>query len=85
MSKTNLKAITILSKNSNTIAANYAAINSSGLAEACSFIVIQNDTTKDITISLDGVNDHIFIKSTARFDMPIQINQRPNANEALMP
>jgi hypothetical protein len=83
MAQTNLKAITLITYNSNIVAPAFAPMNA-GLTNACSMLFINNDTTQDIFISLDGINSHMFIASGSQFYLPIQMNNQPAANECLL-
>ena len=60
-----VKFIPLTSFNGASLTANYQAINSNGLSEACFLIRIVNDCTTDITISYDGITDHDHLAGTA--------------------
>jgi len=48
-----------------TLTGTYQAVNGTGLSYGCFMIQFTNDSTSDVTISFDGVNDHEFIPGTA--------------------
>lgn len=84
MAQNTIKAIILTTLPSNLVNAAYQPINPNGLDAACSIVTIQNDSTQDITVSLDGVNAHIFIKSNGTYWLPAQVGNHPNSYEALI-
>ncbi len=50
---------------SSTFTGSYQAINSTGTTEPCIIYKIVNNSTVDVTISLDGTNDHDFVPTAS--------------------
>lgn len=61
-----------------TVAGTYAPIITGGLAKACFLIRITNASTKDITISFDGVTDADYIFSNTANNIPAIYATTPN-------
>lgn len=61
-----------------SLSTSYAAINSSGLSQACAIIRIINNSNQDITISYDGTNDHDFVPKTTSVNLYFQSSSQPN-------
>lgn len=58
-------AIPLTSIASSTVGGTYAAINPTGLPNACFELRITNNSNKDITISYDGINDHEYLPTAS--------------------
>lgn len=85
MAQNSVKPFILSSIASSAVTASYAALNGTGFPQAPFFIRIVNASTKDITVSYNGVDDHEFIPSTGVFELPSQTNSQPNAQVALFP
>lgn len=85
MAKDAIKAIELTSFNSAGANATYQVINSNGLDEACTQIIIVNDSNIDILISLDGSTDHIFMPANVQFSLPVQSNNQPQNRRQMFP
>lgn len=85
MATNRVNAIPLTSIASSTVGSTYAAINATGLPDACFMIRINNDSTKDVTVSYDGTNDHEFIIAGDFLQVDAQNNARPNNFTALFP
>ena len=72
--KNNIKPIPLTNIASSTVSGTYAAINSSGLANPCFLIRIINNSTQDVTVSYDGVNDHEFVPKATTVAVTGQAN-----------
>lgn len=84
MAKNYLEAIELQSINSTTFTGAYQAINTDGLEHACSILRIVNDSTKDVTISYDGVTPHDYIRSGSDLTLNLQANASPNGYVSLV-
>jgi hypothetical protein len=82
--KNRVKAITLTSKASSTVTGSYAAINASGLTQACFLIRINNASNQAITISYDGTNDHDYLAANTALTFDFQANSQPNNFMALL-
>lgn len=60
-----VKNIPLTNFNAASLTNNYQAINSSGISNQCFLLRIINDSTANITISYDGINDHDHLAGTA--------------------
>ena len=78
MSKNYVQAITMTSIAASTFTGNYQAINASGLDHSCMILRLVNDTSKDVTISYDGVTPHDYIRTGDTLDLNFQANSQPN-------
>lgn len=83
--KNTVKAIPLTSINSTGVTVTYAAINATGLPNACYIVRINNDSTENITISFDGINDHEFLATTETLQLTFQGNPQPNGYYAVLP
>lgn len=63
---------------SSSVTGSYAAINASGLPNAVCVVRITNASTKDVTISYDGSNDHDYLVSGTVLLLFLQSNSQPN-------
>lgn len=68
---------------SSGVSGTYAAINSTGLPFACEQIFINNASTKDVTVSLDGTNDHFYVVSATLLAIQNQANALPDSRSAM--
>jgi hypothetical protein len=81
-----VKPIPLTSIDSATgVSGTYAAINPNGLPNGCIMIRITNNSTKDVTVSFDGTNDHEYIPTLTSVLLQFQTNAQPNASTALLP
>jgi hypothetical protein len=80
-----VKPIPLTNIASSTVAGTYAAINASGLPNACIMIRIINNSNKDVTVSFDGTNDHEFVPTMTSVLLEFETNALPNAVAALLP
>jgi hypothetical protein len=81
-----VQAIPLTSITSASVTGSYAAINSTGLPNACFMIEIINNSTMDVTVSYDGTNDHEFVPTLTTTKLEFQTNSQPGnylANLAL--
>ncbi len=78
MSRNYIEAIPLTSIAAGTFTGNYQAINVAGLPNACTLIRITNDTSKDVTISYDGVVAHDYMRTGDRLELNLQANSQPN-------
>lgn len=77
--KNSVLAIPLASAASSGVSGTYLAINATGLPNACFKIRITNNSTKDITISYDGINDHEYLPTAfAALDVYAQPGAQPN-------
>lgn len=72
--KNNIKAITLTNIDSATVASSYKAINANGLTQSCFKIRILNNSTQDVTVSFDGVNDNEYIVKATSVEISGQAN-----------
>jgi hypothetical protein len=78
MAQNKVKAIPMTSINSDTFTGDYQPINSpNGLPNACFEIKIVNNSTKDVTVSYDGVTDHDYIPTVSGSRSVFQENASP--------
>lgn len=86
MAQLRIQAIPLESLDASTLSSSYQAINPAGLPQACFLIEITNgSSTQPVTISLDGVNDHLVIFASGMRDYQGPINTQPNSRGALWP
>lgn len=79
-----VKAIVLTNIASSTLTSSYKPINASGLDQPCFTIRITNNSSNDVTISYDGINDNeIVLKSGGIFDSNSQTNSLPNNKVAM--
>ena len=72
--KNSIKAVTLTNIDSATVTSSYKAINSSGLTKPCFLIRITNNSTQDVTVSYDGVNDNEYIPKATSIAISGQAN-----------
>ena len=77
MPKDYIQAIPLTRFNTAGLAAGYLPINPAGVPEACSFIKIHNDSNVDVTVSFDGITDHIYLPQGYEEWVPTQWVARP--------
>lgn len=70
---------------SSSVTGSYQPIITGGLAHPCFLLRITNASTKDITISFDGVNDADYIFSNTANNIPTNYPLIPNTNSAQFP
>lgn len=83
MANNSIKSILLDSIASSILGVNYQAINENGTEGACFMIRIINNSTKDVTISFDGVNDHEFVPLGTIAQIEVQTNAQPTNSTAL--
>lgn len=83
MSKNIILTIPMTTFNSSGITGSYAPMITGGLAQACYLLRITNACNKDITISLDGVNDADYIFTNTANNIPAIYSLQPNGFVAL--
>lgn len=64
------------------VSASYVAINATGLPFACFYILINNNSTEDVTVSLDGTNPHFYVPTMTELPINAQTNSQPSNNVA---
>lgn len=77
MAQNKVKAIPMTSIDSATFTGAYQAINPNGLPNSCFEIKIVNNSTKDITVSYDGVTAHDYIPTISGSRSVFQENAGP--------
>jgi len=77
-------AIKLTNIASSTLTGAYQAINT-GLSSPCFLIRIINNSSTDVTVSYDGINDNDYIPHGTFVDLNFATNSQPNNNCALMP
>lgn len=76
--------IPLTSVTSASVSGSYIAINDAGLPHACSILRIINVSSKDVTISYDGVTDHDYLPSGQTLMLNLQTNSSPNNYSCLI-
>ena len=74
--------IVMKSIDSSTFSGAYQAVNT-GLDDSCFMVKYINNSTVDITISWDGINDHDFAPAHSAFVADFQTNHQPTNEVAL--
>jgi hypothetical protein len=77
--------IPLTSISSGSVSGTYAAINAEGLPNACVIIKIVNNSTEDVTVSFDGINDHDYIPTKTASLYNYQTASQPNNFVCLLP
>ncbi len=78
--------IVLSSIDSSTVTGSYKLLSAAtGIPAACIMLRFINDSTQDVTISYDGVNDHDFLPSITNFELNFQTNAQPSASVSCMP
>ena len=85
MAKSYPLQITMVSFASSSLSSSYQSMNAAtnGLPEACFLTEIVNDGTTSVTISWDGVNDHIRVLAASRVPYNWQTNAEPHNDVSL--
>jgi hypothetical protein len=60
-----ISPVELTSFNAASLSGTYQAVNSSGLDIPCFILQFTNASTANITISFDGISDHLFMPGTA--------------------
>ena len=77
MARNNVKAITRSSFDTATLTnMNFQAMNT-GLENNCFYLEIYNNSNRDVDISFDGTNPHIFLKASEIWKIESQTNSSP--------
>ena len=76
--KNSVQAIPLTNIASSTVSGSYAAINATGLPNACFLIRIINNSTQDVTVSYDGTTDHEYVIKATVSQFSFQANSKPN-------
>jgi hypothetical protein len=61
---------------SSTLTGSYQPINSSGTTEPCWAFKIVNNSTEDVTVSLDGIHDHDYVPSNSGAVIDVYTNSQ---------
>lgn len=85
MSKNIVKPIVMTDIESTDVSAAYAAVNATGLPFPCVYLLINNDSTEDVTVSMDGVNPHFYVPTMTQLPINAQTNSQPNGYAAIWP
>ena len=85
MNKNSVAAIPLKSIDSSTFTGSYQAINSTGIPNPCFILKITNNSSKDVTVSYDGTNDHEFVPTLSSLLLNFEAGSQPRANVALFP
>jgi len=56
-----------------------------GITKACISLRIVNDSSIDVTVSFDGVNDHGFVPNGTEWNIDFQTNSQPQNNVCCLP
>lgn len=83
--RNSVAAIALTSIDSSTFTGSYQLINTGGLANACFLLRIINNSNRDVTISYDGSTDNDVVQTLATIQLPLQSNNQPTNNIALIP
>lgn len=75
--------IPLKSIDSSTFTGSYQIVNTGGLAKPCSILTIINNSTKDVTVSYDGITDHDFVPTLNTRQIPAQAAHQPNSQTSL--
>jgi len=70
--------------NSTGLTTSFKAINASGFTEPVSYAHIVNDSNKDIEISFDGINSHVWIAAGEPWERTFQDSAQPKGNLKLV-
>ena len=73
--KSSISAITLTSIAGTALTTSYKPVNSTGLSRSCSIIRLSNNTSKDLTVSYDGITDHEFVKAGTILQISLQSNK----------
>jgi hypothetical protein len=85
MAKNSIAPIPLTSIDSATFTGAYQLVSGAGgLTNACFLIRIINNSTKDVTISYNGTNDHDFVPAGKEVQLQFQTNKSPQGYAALI-
>lgn len=76
--KNTVFAVPLSTFSSASVSGSYQVVNTGGLPNACFFLRIVNDSTKAVTVSYDGTNDHEYIPANT-VSAPLEVNAETNA------
>jgi len=76
--KNTIAYIPMTSIASSAVSGTYQAVNTGGTPNACFLYKIINNSTNDVTISLDGVHDNDYVPSKSACIFDLQANKQPN-------
>ena len=82
MAANSIKAIELISLNTNTLTGNYDLL-SSGLPNACILLRFINDSNRDLYVSYDGSTAHDYIVAGTQVAYNVQTNSLPQAYVAM--
>lgn len=80
-----VKAFPMVVYNSAALAAGYTSMNPAGLPGACFWLQLLNDSSVDMTVSFDGITDHLFLPHGYEFPMFPMTGALPNNRVLLFP
>jgi hypothetical protein len=81
-----IKALALTKIEATTFTGSYLPINPSGAEGAAFYFRINNDTDGAVTVSFDGINDHIYLLEAEVYETPTtQNNSLPAGKVALFP
>ncbi len=78
-------AIPMTTLDSATFIGTYLVLNVGGLPQGCSIIKIVNNSTVDVTVSLDGTTNHDFIPSKSAVVYDFQTNHQVESALSIFP
>lgn len=86
MAKNITKALLLTSIEATTFTGSYLPVNPNGAEGAAFYFRINNDTDGAITVSFDGINDHIYLLESEVYETPTtQNNALPAGKVNLFP
>lgn len=85
MPQNTVKALELFSIASSILGVNYQAINENGAEGACFLLRITNNSTKDVTISYNGLVDNEIVLAGQVLNLNVQTNSQPNNKTCLFP
>lgn len=78
MSKNSVSFIPLTTLDASLInAGTWRVINPTGLPQACSYIIIVNDSNTSVTFSLDEATPMAYVGPNSQLELPIQQNATP--------
>lgn len=77
MAQDRVRALVLSSFDTATASGTLQQMNTGGLDEACTFLHLVNNSSVDVLISFDGVNNHFFLQSSTQLSLPAQTNSQP--------
>jgi hypothetical protein len=75
--KNSMQFIPLTSIDSATFTGSYQAINSTGTPFPCFAFKLVNNSTKDVTVSYDGTNDHDYVPTATAVIYDLMTNKQP--------